>query len=77
MYPFEWLALFPLLSLHCEGAQGGDCVEDARALLRSTQQRLPDSLTRELESLLATGDDTSRLSLARRALAEAEQYGYL
>ncbi|MFP2934656.1 serine/threonine-protein kinase PknK, partial [Pyxidicoccus sp. 3LG] len=45
VYPFQWLAHWPLLAVELEAGQVSGALGHARALLATNQQRLPDALT--------------------------------
>ncbi len=50
VYPFQWLAHWPLLAVALERRQGAEALGHARALLDPTQQRMPEALAEALES---------------------------
>ena len=52
VYPFQWTALWPLISVAHAKNQVSEVVEYARALLEPSQQRLPDALTALLEKII-------------------------
>ena len=54
VYPFQWTALWPLISVANAKNQVSEVVEYARALLEPSQQRLPDALTAILEKVIKT-----------------------
>jgi len=53
-YPFQWLALYPLISVALAHDRIPEAVEYARALLEPTQQALPDPLKTVLEEAINT-----------------------
>jgi tetratricopeptide (TPR) repeat protein len=79
-FPFKWLANFLLLDLHV----AGDQLEAARAilgdLLDEKQQIFPpwlDAALRAASSLPSSTPDSTLSITCRRALALAEEHGYL
>jgi len=80
VYPFQWLALFPLIA----SALANDCQDEAlafaQALLDPTQQCLPDELNDVLQAaVLANAEQyagTARAHL-ERAIKSACEIGYL
>ncbi|HEV2131845.1 MAG TPA: AAA family ATPase [Longimicrobiaceae bacterium] len=81
-FPFQWLALWPLLALALESgaARISKAVEYARQLLDLSQQRLPDVLTSPLEDAIQqweTGDAEAARTHLRQAVALAGETGYL
>jgi serine/threonine protein kinase/tetratricopeptide (TPR) repeat protein len=78
VYPFEWLALFPLLKMDLQRGDRGRCATDARALLHPNQERLPDELERLLQEIAdeSTPDDRWT-TIVQRALKDAVSHGYI
>lgn len=80
VYPFQWAALLPLLSVELAGGRIAEAVERARSLVKPTQQRLPEALAATLEE--STGaweradEDGARAALTR-SVELAQQAGYL
>lgn len=79
-YPFQWTALWPLLAVSLVSDRTTEALECAGLLLDSTQQRLPEALTRALEEAL-TVRDRGEAELARdpleTAVALAQEIGHL
>jgi len=76
VYPFEWMALFPLLRLHAEQGALESCSMDIHGLLQPTQERLPEPLSEALEQAAAS-EPRQRSDAVGRALAVASAHGYL
>jgi DNA-binding SARP family transcriptional activator/tetratricopeptide (TPR) repeat protein len=80
VYPFQWLALWPLITVVLARGREDEVWAYAQALLESTQQRLPDELNNALVAALQTkaegraGDARAHLD---RALVLASEMGYL
>ncbi|MFY2564141.1 serine/threonine-protein kinase PknK, partial [Corallococcus terminator] len=70
VYPFQWLARWPLLAVELDEGRLPEALEHARALLASHQQRLPDALTQPLATALEH-HDARRLEAARATLRQA------
>jgi tetratricopeptide (TPR) repeat protein len=77
---FQWTALWPLIGVALERGQVAEASGYARALLASTQQRLPDRLTAAVEKAVAAWEDGApggaRASL-EQGIALAQELGYL
>ncbi len=69
-YPFQWLALMPLITLLYQKNELAEAIVHARALLEPIQLRLPDELTARLERAIGAfaGKDNRR---CRDALGQA------
>jgi len=79
-YPFQWLALYPLISVALAHDRIPEAVEYARALLEPTQQALPDPLKRVLEEAIKTwkrGEPEAARTHLERAIELAQEMGYL
>ncbi|RKH21373.1 serine/threonine-protein kinase PknK [Corallococcus sp. CA047B] len=70
IYPFEWMALLPLALLELRSGRAADAALRVARLLKTTQQRLPDTLAVSLLQAHTARDIES-------ALQEAERAGYL
>ncbi|HEY0464655.1 MAG TPA: protein kinase [Polyangiaceae bacterium] len=86
IYPFEWLALFPLLKIRVEREDLTGSLAIAERLLRTNQQKLPNDLARKLQVTQqgATEEVTQqgaaeevRIAQLRDALVDAVNDGYL
>ncbi|MCP3144107.1 serine/threonine-protein kinase [Pyxidicoccus xibeiensis] len=77
VYPFQWLAHWPLLAVALEAGQVAEALEHARAMLASNQQRLPDALTAPLAAALASGDGEGARAPLRQASEAARELCYL
>ncbi|NIO70856.1 MAG: AAA family ATPase [Anaerolineae bacterium] len=79
-YPFQWLALWPLIGVALVQDQISEAVDYARALLGPIQQRLPDPLRAALEDTIRAEEqgqpETARTHL-NRAIELAQEMGYL
>ncbi|MFY0580480.1 hypothetical protein ACN28S_45145 [Cystobacter fuscus] len=79
VYPFQWMAHWPLMALALEQNQTTAALVHARALLDPAQQRMPDELTGPLEH--TTGGEPMPSERVRLELAPvlemARQRGYL
>ncbi|WP_437941796.1 serine/threonine-protein kinase [Sorangium sp. So ce341] len=81
-YPFQWMALLPMLHIELGRGRLTEAAELARALLDPKQQRLPDGLTELLEGVdeetapHARSAGALRERLAR-AIDAAERLAYL
>ncbi|MCE9667489.1 protein kinase [Myxococcus stipitatus] len=78
VYPFQWLALWPLLSVALEAEQVTAALGHARAMLAAPQQRLPDELSAPLSAALdvaATSPPDARAHLLA-ARDAARRLGY-
>ena len=76
IYPFQGLALFPLLSLHGQRADVDACMTTVAALLHETQERLPPELEQRLQEAQGA-QDGSALARVNAALLLAIRHGYL
>jgi hypothetical protein len=79
-YPFLWLALWPLMGVALAGGRLAECIEHARALLHSVQQRLPEAVASPVEAALAAwdaGDAEAARAHLEQALPCARSMGYL
>ena len=80
VYPFQWMALWPLIGVELTLERQDEVWKYCKALLEPTQQRLPDELNQPLEAALqskAAGDDSLARTYLDRATALARQLGYL
>ena len=80
VYPFQWLALWPLLAAAMASNEIGRALDYARGLLELKQQRLPEKLSTLLEAALQASTQ-DRITVAHphldRAGALAREMGYL
>ncbi|HNS50146.1 MAG TPA: BTAD domain-containing putative transcriptional regulator [Anaerolineae bacterium] len=80
VYPFQWLALWPLAAVLLAQGREDEAWAPFEALLEPTQQRLPDDLNSALESAILARSEAqagaARLHLDR-ALTLACEMGYL
>lgn len=79
-YPLEWLARWPLLSVHFSQDQVSRAVDEARAMLVPAQQRLADVVEVLLEEAVQAWDQGKQASAGerlRRAINLAGEIGYL
>ncbi len=78
--PFEWTTLWPLIGIAVVQQQLADAIRYVRMLLVPEQQRLPDTLTADLEQTIQAWD-SDRAERAYTKLQEAiplaQQMGYL
>ena len=80
VYPFQWTALWPLIGAAITRDQVSEAVGYGRALLEPLQQRLPDTLTRELEEAIGRwegGEPEIACAILDRAIELAQEMGYL
>jgi serine/threonine protein kinase/tetratricopeptide (TPR) repeat protein len=80
VYPFQWVALFPLVAVEVAEGRIAEAVEHTQAMLRPTQQRLPDPVAKSLEdggAAFARGDAEAARRYLGDALRQAEESGYL
>lgn len=77
IYPFQGLALFPLLSLHGQRSDAEACQTVVAALLHETQERLPPELEHRLVEAQTAPDRGTTLERVNAALLLAIQQGYL
>jgi hypothetical protein len=80
VYPFQWLALWPLIAVLLARGKEEDTWANIQALLDPMQQRLPDELYNALDGA-RQGMEKGDLRLARaqrdHAVEIARQMGYL
>lgn len=79
-FPIKWVALWPLLAALLRQGDTAGAVEQARALLDSSQQPLPHVLTSALKDALAAwdaGQFANAHAALERALPPAQERGYL
>jgi tetratricopeptide (TPR) repeat protein len=79
VFPFQWLALWPVLAIHARNGDCGPARDALAALLDAQQQRLPADLEDEVRRLAAGTDCTEVVWITRlRSLLEcAEQHKLL
>jgi hypothetical protein len=78
LYPFEWVARFPLLALEVEAGNFAAALEHARRMLDLSQQKLADELALSLAAAAGAGGDTrAAISALSRAAATARQRNYV
>jgi DNA-binding SARP family transcriptional activator len=78
--PFQWLALWPLLAIALDGAEGALAIEAAQRLLDPSQQRLPDALNCVLEAavgLWANCETTAAFTTLAQTPNLAQELHYL
>jgi hypothetical protein len=77
-YPFQWMALLPLMALRLEVGRGAEALDAVRALLDERQQRLPEELTAALaQALEASREPNGMAASLARAIELAGRMGYL
>jgi tetratricopeptide (TPR) repeat protein len=80
VYPFQWIALFPLIGIALAQNRQVEAWDHVRVLLEPTQQLLPEALNAALEAALhsktSSQPNEARLHLGR-AVELAAQMGYL
>jgi DNA-binding SARP family transcriptional activator/tetratricopeptide (TPR) repeat protein len=76
-YPFKWLCLWPLISVHLASGQLDDAVDASRQLLTPPQQRLPDELESVVEGAGAAWDRGDHQLATDNLTAALELAGYL
>jgi tetratricopeptide (TPR) repeat protein len=80
VYPFQWLALWPLMTVALARDEFPEAIHHAQAMLDSLQQRLPDALTGCLEEAIRAGEqgqpEAARMQLDR-AIQLAQEKRYL
>jgi predicted ATPase len=80
VYPFLWVALWPLVGAAAARGETEQAVGHARAMLQETQQLLPEPLRSDLETAIAAWN-TGSVAVARkqldRAIALAIGLGFL
>jgi tetratricopeptide (TPR) repeat protein len=77
---FQWTALWPLIGVALAQDQISKAIEYARALLDSTQQRLPDALTTGIEKAIVTwegGESKTACIYLDQVVELAQELGYL
>jgi DNA-binding SARP family transcriptional activator len=74
VYPFQWLALWPLLDLTVARGDTNDALVLARQLLHESQQRLPGELEALFDAALVDSDAGSTLA---QVISLARDLGYL
>ncbi|WP_375769636.1 protein kinase [Archangium gephyra] len=80
VFPFQWLARWPLLALAHAGGEPGAAVDHARALLEPRQQRLPPPAHARLEEAVAhhaQGRHREGMARLAQALELARGHGQL
>ncbi len=80
VYPFQWTALWPLIAVVLAQNQVSEAINYTRSLLDSTQQRLPDMLTAELEETLLKWEEDQPEEICvhlDQAVKLAQEMGYL
>jgi hypothetical protein len=80
VYPFQWLALWPLLGVALARGREDEAWAHVQALLEPKQQRLPDGLNAALEAALQARAEGQAGALRRhldRAMELAREMGYL
>ncbi len=76
VYPFHWMALFPLIGVTLADDRVPEAVAYIRALLSPEQKRLPAPLTAALEDAIRSwdaGDEEIAHNLLRRAMSLAQE----
>ncbi|MFP2912382.1 serine/threonine-protein kinase PknK, partial [Pyxidicoccus sp. 3LFB2] len=76
VYPFQWLAHWPLLSVALEEGHVTEALGHARAMLATSQQRLPDALSAPLSAAVAPETAFAREQLLL-ACESARRLGHL
>lgn len=80
LYPFQWAALWPLLTLAVTQDRLPDAIDYARQLIAPVQLRLPDEITKALEDAVREGEQ-DQAEKARehleQAVGMARETGYL
>jgi hypothetical protein len=80
VYPFLWVALWPLVGLAVVGGNAALAVDHGRVLLQPTQQLFPQSLRSDLEAAIAaweTGAEEVTKERLGRAVKGAAKLGFL
>lgn len=78
-YPFQWLALVPLVAILLIRRELNDAIDCALRLLEPSQAKLPDMLSSRLEAAIMAADQGHRsaaLTALRRAIQTAHETGY-
>ena len=79
MFPFRWLATWPLVAATLAGADVDAACEYARDLLDSGQQPMPDAITADTVAALdacEAGESAEAERLLSRAVTAGREYGY-
>jgi serine/threonine protein kinase/tetratricopeptide (TPR) repeat protein len=80
VYPFDWTALWPLISVELGQKQTSAAIEDAHKLLAPTQQPMPATLAAIIGEAIQAWD-SGQMDMAntrlQRATALAQEMGYL
>jgi hypothetical protein len=78
VYPFQWLAHWPLLAVELADGRVPEALGHARAMLAPSQQRLPDTLSAPLAAALAVEADTASAREHLQVASDAaRRLGYL
>jgi len=78
-YPFQWLALVPLVAILLIRRELNDAIDCALRLLEPSQAKLPDMLSSRLEAAIMAADQghhSAALTALRRAIQTAHETGY-
>jgi DNA-binding SARP family transcriptional activator len=78
--PFQWLAHFPLMAVRLQQEKVSLAIEDARALLDTSQQRLPEGLADSLGQAIQTwerNEPASARALLQQSITLSQQMHYL
>lgn len=76
-YPFQWLALWPLLDIALVGGEKEMALTFAASILAPSQQLLPDPITTALESALQADEPCLTILHLQEALRLAREHRYL
>ncbi len=79
VYPFQWTALWPLISVALSKEEVSTAVDYANALLQPSQQRLPASLNEVLEEVIESwekGESEKARTKLNRAIELAQELGW-
>jgi len=79
-FMFQWLSLFPLISMTLDQGRIAEVVEYTRALLEPAQQALPDTLQTVFEGAIEAwerGEPEAARTYFDRAIELAHEMGYL
>ncbi|WP_163995275.1 serine/threonine-protein kinase PknK [Pyxidicoccus caerfyrddinensis] len=78
VYPFQWLAHWPLLAVELADGRVPEALGHARAMLAPSQQRLPDTLSAPLSAALAAEPDSAAAREHLQVASDAaRRLGYL
>jgi len=80
VYPFQWTALWPLISVANTKNQFSEAVDYVRALIEPTQQRLPEAPTALLKKVIKTweGGETEKThTYLNQTIELAQELGWL